>query len=437
MPRSRAPGARRPGARFRQTPQGGLYMNEVYRCGALIDGNGGAPVKGASIWVEKGRIAAVMGPGDGTPEGAKVVDLSRYTVIPGLIDMHVHVDYWYSHANRAEYEGEGGDGLAACLAARNLRSTLEKGVTTVRDVASGLGLKMRRAIELGYVPGSRVFTAGKGICMTGGHGSDGYKMCRIADGPEEVRKAVREQIRDGADLIKILTSHRSETPEYRQEELDAGVDEAHRRGYRVACHAAIMPSSKMAVQAGVDTLEHGTHLTDEVREMMAERGTYLIPTMIAYHSMAKAARKAMEDPEGVGDFRRGTLARYADWWIRTDDMLGSQFQKAAAAGIKMAVGTDIVIPDEEFSPYHDEIEMFVGFGYGEMNTICAATRVATEALGQSDNLGTIEKGKIADFVAIEGDPLTDIRNLRNVRTVVKAGRVEVPAPVPYYTNWGN
>ncbi|HHY76718.1 MAG TPA: amidohydrolase family protein, partial [Firmicutes bacterium] len=288
-------------------------MAELYRCGTLIDGRGGPPVRNAAILVESGRFAEVLGPEDsaefvarvkeGRPD-IRVIDLGDYTVLPGLIDMHVHVDYWYSHPNRAEYEDETGDAMAACLAARNIRSTLEKGITTLRDVGSGVGLKMRRAVELGYVQGSRILTAGKGICMTGGHGSDGYKSCREADGPEEVRKAVREQIKAGADLIKILTSHRSEHPEYRQEELDAGVDEAHRRGYRVACHAAIMPSCKMAVLAGVDTIEHGTHLTDEVREMMAERGVYLIPTMIAYATMAKLARKAKEDPESGGDFRR-------------------------------------------------------------------------------------------------------------------------------------
>jgi imidazolonepropionase-like amidohydrolase len=421
-------------------------MRELYRCGTLIDGRGGPPVQNGAILVESGRIAALLGPGDGIGElysqtnetrvDLRVVDLSDYTVVPGLIDTHVHVDYWYSHANRAEYEDETGDAMAACLAARNIRSTLEKGITTLRDLASGVGLKMRRAVELRYVPGSRIFTSAKGICMTGGHGSDGYKSRREADGPEEVRKAVREQIKAGADLIKILTSHRSEHPEYRQEELDAGVDEAHRRGYRVACHAAIMPSCKMAVLAGVDTIEHGTHLTDEVREMMADRGVYLIPTMIAYHTMAGLARKAKEDPEGAGDFRRGFLARYADWWIRTGEMLESQFRKAAAAGIKMAVGTDLVVPDVEFSPYHDEIEFFVRYGYGEMNTICAATRIAAEALGRSDDLGTLEKGKLADFVAVEGDPLKDIRTLRNVKMVVKEGIVEVPAPQPYYTNWG-
>ncbi len=411
-------------------------MGTVYRCGTLIDGNGGAPVKNASIWVESGRIKHVMKPGEGIPEGVKAIDLTGYTVIPGLIDMHVHVDYWYSHSNRAEYEDEFGDAMAGLLAARNIRSTLEKGVTTLRDVASGVALKMRRAVELGYIPGSRIFSAGRGICMTGGHGWDGYKMIREADGVVEVRKAVREQIRAGADLIKILTSHRTETPEYTQEELDAGVDEAHRRNFRVACHAAIMPAAKMAVLAGVDTVEHGTHLTDEVRALMVERGTYLIPTMIAYHTTAGAARRAKEDPEGSGDFRRGFLADYADWWIGTDEILESQFRKATAAGIKMAVGTDLVIPDVEFAPYNEEIELFVKFGYGEMNTICAATRVAAEALGKSDDLGTVEEGKIADFVAIQGDPLQDIRNLRNVRMVVKDGRVEVPAPVPYFTNWG-
>lgn len=403
----------------------------VYRCGLLIDGTGNRPLENACIWVKGNRIKEVIPPGCGLPDGVPVIDLSRYTVVPGLIDMHVHVDYWYSQPNVAEYAES--DALVACLAARNIRSTLEKGITTVRDLASGIGLKMRRAVELGYIPGSRIFSANKGICMTGGHGSELTRSIREADGPEDVRKAVREQIKAGADLIKILTSHRSETPEFRQEELDAGVDEAHRLGFRVACHAAIMPSAKMAVLAGVDTLEHGTHLTDEVRELMVEKGIYLVPTMIAYHSMAEAARKAMQDPLQAGDYRRTTLARYAEWWLRTDEMLESQFRKAVSAGIKIAVGTDIVIPEVEFSPLHTEMEMMVRFGYGEMNTICAATRVAAEALGKQADLGTVERGKLADFVAVEGNPLENISNLRNVRMVVKDGRVEVPVPVPYFS----
>jgi len=194
-----------------------------------------------------------------------------------------------------------------------------------------------------------------------------------------------------------------------------------------------MPSARMAVLAGVDTLEHGTHLTDEAREMMAKAGTYLIPTMIAYHSMAEATRRMLQGKEAAGDYRRTTLGKYADWWLKTDDMLESQFRKAAALGLKIAVGTDIVIPEVEFSPLHTEMEMMVKFGYGEMKTICAATRVASEALGKSLDLGTIEKGKIADFVAVDGNPLGDISNLRRVKMVVKDGRVEVPVPVPYYT----
>ena len=230
-------------------------MHQVYCVGLLIDGQGGKPQENVNIWVEADRIRSVLPSGETLPDGVEIVDLSNKTVIPGLIDMHVHVDYWYSQPNAAEYME--GPGLNACLAARNIRSTLEKGVTTVRDVSSGIGLKMRRAVELGYIPGSRIFTSAKGICMTGGHGHECIDAIREADGPEEVRRAVREQVKAGADLIKMLTSHRSETPEFSQEELDAGVAEAHRLGYKVACHAAIMPAAKMAVLAGVDTLEHG------------------------------------------------------------------------------------------------------------------------------------------------------------------------------------
>ncbi|KAF0196155.1 MAG: hypothetical protein FD169_1023 [Bacillota bacterium] len=406
-----------------------MVVTKIYRVGLLIDGQGGKPLAKAALWVENGRIKEVIPAGSDLPAGIDVVDLAEYTVIPGLIDMHMHVDYWHSQPNVAEFAQ--GEGLVACLAARNIRSTLEKGVTTLRDVSSTFGLQMRRAVELGFIPGSRIFSAAKGICMTGGHGHDTQGVVQ-ADGPEEIRKAVRQQIRAGADLIKILTSHRSETPEYRQEELDAGVDEAHRLGYRVACHAAIMPAAKMAVLAGIDTLEHGTHLTDEVRELMAERGTYLVPTMIAYHSMGQAARSVIADPLNSGDYRRTQLAKHADWWIKTDEMLESQFRKAVAAGLKITTGTDIVIPDVEFASLHTELELMVKFGYSEMDTICAATRVAAEALGKSADLGTITKGKIADFVAVRGNPLENIFALRNLRMVVKDGSVEIPVPVPYF-----
>lgn len=404
-------------------------MSKVYLCGLLIDGQGTKPVPNAAIWVENGRVKEIIPSGNTLPDGIDVVDLSGYTVVPGLIDMHVHIDYWHSQPNVAEFAE--GEGLVAALAARNIRSTLEKGITTVRDLSSSYALQMRRAVELGFIPGSRIFSCGNGICMTGGHGHDTAGVIQ-ADGSEEIRKAIRQQVRAGADLIKILTSHRTETPEYRQEELDAAVDEAHRLGYRVACHAAIMPAAKMAVLAGVDTIEHGTHLTDEVRELMAERGTYLIPTMIAYHSMGVAARSALTDPLNSGDYRRTQLAKHGEWWIKTDEMLESQFRKAIASGIKIAAGTDIVIPDVEFACLHTELEMMVKFGYSEMNTICAATRVAAEALGKSHLLGTVVKGKYADFVAVEGNPLENIANLRKVKMVVKDGRVEVPVPVPYY-----
>ncbi|HSL93258.1 MAG TPA: amidohydrolase family protein, partial [Bacillota bacterium] len=300
-------------------------MSSVYLVHRLIDGTGNRVREGAALWVEDGLVKEVFSSGETLPEGVPVVDLGDRTMLPGLIDMHVHVDYWYGQPNMAEYmEGEG---LAALLAARNVRSSLEMGVTTVRDVSSGLGLKLRRAVELGYIPGSRIFTSAKGICMTGGHGYECRDSVVQVDGPENIRKAVREQARAGADLIKILTSHRSETPEYRQEELDAGVDEAHRLGFRVACHAAIMPAAKMAILAGVDTIEHGTHLTNECRELMVERGTFLIPTMIAYHSGGLAARRAKANPGSLDPFKRSLVMRYADWWIATDDMLESQFRK--------------------------------------------------------------------------------------------------------------
>jgi imidazolonepropionase-like amidohydrolase len=316
-------------------------------------------------------------------------------------------------------------------AANNLRQALQAGITTVRDVASmdHLDLSLKRAIAEGVVLGPRLFTSGKGICMTGGHGSTLEGFMRIADGPMEVRKAVREQVEAGVDLIKILTTHRTHTPEYTQEELDAGVDEAHRLGYRVACHAASLPGTGMAVQAGVDTLEHGTFLTDETADRMASQGTVWVPTCYVINTVSEFCNEKLQDPS-VPSAMRHQLEIMVKWIDECLEELPNSFERVLERDVRIGTGTDVIAVTQPFAALPEEVVFLTQYGCSPMQAIESATRVSAEALGQSETLGTVEKGKFADLIMVDRDPLQDINVLREVSWVMKGGR-EVPFAPEY------
>jgi len=251
----------------------------ILRGAALFDGTGRPPQRGLAVVVDGDRIADVQRDGNvGEPASARVVDLTGCTLLPGLIDLHVHVGFGTHMAGHHPAS-------VALRAARNVRTTLLSGITTLRDVGTldGIAIALRDAVARGDVPGSRIVPCGKIICMTGGHGSEPPAppgMAREADGADDCRRAVREQIKDGADAIKVTTNGPLNVVEFTQQELDAIVDEAHRCGRRVACHASILGSSQMAVRAGVDTMEHGCDLDEETARRMADQGLWLVPTLL-------------------------------------------------------------------------------------------------------------------------------------------------------------
>jgi imidazolonepropionase-like amidohydrolase len=309
------------------------------------------------------------------------------------------------------------DATTALRAAVHAKKTLESGVTTVRDMGGKnyIDLALRDAIAGGMIPGPRMLASGRPVVMTGGHG---WPMAREADGPDEVRKAVREQLKAGADVIKLMATGGVMTPgvepgspQLTLEELKAGVEEAGKAGRRTASHAQGTTGIKNAVLAGITSIEHGIFLTDEVIELMLERGTYLVPTLVAPYWIVKKGRAA-----GIPDYAVK----------KSEDVIEAHlasFRKALAAGVKIAFGTDAGTPFNEHGANTFELELMVENGMSPMQALEAGTRVSAELLGIADKVGTLEPGKLADVVVVAGNPLDDIKAVREVRLVIKEGRI--------------
>lgn len=386
----------------------------ILRGAAVFDGTGEAPRRGVAVVVEGDRVAAVERDGDiGEPVSARIVDLTGCTLLPGLIDLHVHVGFG---GNASGYH----PASVALRAARNVRATLLAGITTLRDVGTvnGIAIALRDAVDRGDVPGSRIVPCGKIICMTGGHGSEPPAppgMAREADGADDCRRAVREQIKDGADAIKVTTNGPLNVVEFTQAELDAIVDEAHRCGRRVACHASILASSQMAVRADIDTMEHGCDLDEETARAMADQGIWLVPTLLVTKSIMDRWEELKHIPMLKSIPVRAR--RHTE-----------SFRLALEARVPMAAGTDMMSVPPGFDALPEELAYMVEQGMSATQALVAATRGGAEALGRSGDLGTIAPGKLADVIAVEGDPVHDIRALRAIRLVLKGGDVVRHAP---------
>jgi len=417
----------------------------------VITGDGATVVpRGRVLIDEEGRIAAVLeGEGEGAasppPGRPAVLDFPGCTVLPGLVDLHVHIGYWQKKPDASEYD----EALIALFAAANLREALSLGVTALRDLGSrdGLGRALGRAAARGYIVSPRLEWSNQLLCISGGHSWQLGDSVRQVDGPWELRAAVREQVRAGARWVKLAASGTFEA-EYTREELDAAVEEAHRLGARVAVHSSTPRSIRMCLDAGVDTIEHGTDLTVELAEEMARRGVAWVPTMVAYFRLADYCRRARaaapDGPAGAASWTGGAAAPVAPvapaappgerlldetlryrcpYFLHAESAYRANFIRAAATGVTVATGTDVVIDGHPISPVADEAAIMVELGLPPLRAIAAATSNGAGVLGRADDFGLVAPGRLADLLVVEGDPVRDISALKRVRAVLLGGRL--------------
>jgi imidazolonepropionase-like amidohydrolase len=401
----------------------------VIRAGSLIDGKSDKPRHDQLIIVHGTRIESV---GDAAtakiPAGATVIDLSKATVLPGLIDSHTHIFLQGEDPAQGGYDANILNAPLALRAARAtvaVRRALEQGFTTLRDVeteGAGYGdVGIKQAIDQGYIPGPRLFVATRAISTTGGYPLEGYapeldmpKGAQIVDGPVEARKAAREQLDHGADWIKVYMTHRSwvgkngelvSQPTLTVEELRAVVDETHGWGKKVACHVYGGIGLRRALDGGCDSIEHGLDLDDAAISQMLKQGTWYVPTISVYYTDWAAA----DTPAGQRDRLRASVHEQS-------------FKKALAAKVKIVFGTDMGgIPWTE--PIAQEFSRMVEFGMPPMDAIQSATSRAATMLEMDGKIGVVAPGAFADIIAVSGDPLHDIKVLENVQFVMKEGKV--------------
>ena len=395
----------------------------VLTAARLVDGRGGAPLAPAMVRVEGDRIAEVGGR-LAVPAGARVIDLGEATLLPGLIDLHTHLtDKPGVHWEEALVTTT--PGQAALWGAVNARTTLLAGFTTCRDMGPTwpyVDVDLRRVIEEGGLPGPRLLVAGNYVSSTGGAGDarqfsiyvDVPIVRNLADGPDEVTKAVRTNLKNGADFIKILATGAvlskgipPGSQQYSDAEIQAAVTEARRWGRPVAAHAHGADGIKAAIRAGVRTVDHGSMLDDEAVAMLkGSTATYYVPTLYTSDVIESSAHVPESEKERDRQIKD---AQYAG------------FRRALAAGLSIGVGSDAaVIPHGQNA---HELSVRVRLGEKPMSALVSATRLNAEILGWSDRVGTVEKGKLADIVAVPGDPLADITAVERVGFVMKGGTV--------------
>jgi imidazolonepropionase-like amidohydrolase len=389
----------------------------------MIDGRGGPPVEPARVVIQGERISAA-GPADRikAPEGARRISLGARTLLPGLIDAHVHLKGWRS--SNPDDVLITPHSLAALRAAADCRKLLHAGFTTVRDCGGCLGPHLRDAIAAKEIPGPRILTAYRGLSQTGRvkkvtWALDITPLRQEVDGIDDCVRVVREQIGLGADLIKVSITGRVYAPQsdpgqtaYTSEEIQAIVKEAHRMGRRVAAHAQATQGIKNGILGGVDSIEHGIYLDEEACQWMRERNTVLVPTLAYFYRIATLG-------EGLGS--PAYAVRKAKEVVEAHM---KSFALAMRMGITIGMGTDFegsaLFPHGENGA---EFDLMVDGGMAERDVIVAATATNAAILGIEQKVGTIETGKLADLIAVPGNPLKQISALRQVEFVMQEGRI--------------
>ena len=403
----------------------------VLKAARLFDGKSNTLVKPGVVVVTDGKIAGT-GSSASLPTEAEVIDLGDATLLPGFIDAHTHLTMMYSE----DYARAALDALRkpipemALDASVNARTTLMAGFTTVRDVGSAeyLDAGLRNAINRGVVPGPRMLVAVHAIGATGGHCDDtGWREGAVGketgpevgviNGADEARRAVRLAHKYGATVIKtcatggvLSLADAVDTPQLTQAELDALVDEAHALRLKTAAHAHGAEGAKRAIRAGIDSIEHGSFLDDEALDLMKQKGTYYVPTLMAAQGLSEQIQKGVPIPPAIK--------------VKADDAIAhvhQTFQKAIAKGVKIGLGTDAAVYPHGRNA--EEFHQMVDLGMKPIDALKAGTSSDADLLGLSSKIGTLETGKLADVVAVPGDPLENIRQTEHVFFVMKEGVV--------------
>jgi imidazolonepropionase-like amidohydrolase len=400
----------------------------LIHCGTLIDGKSNDAQSQMTIVVEGNKITSVDKGFTKAGKDDKLIDLSKKTVMPGLIDMHVHLE-GETNKDQALQRFTMNKADIAFKSTIYAKKTLMAGFTTVRDLGgSGVNTSLRNAVNQGLIVGPRIFSAGKSIASTGGHAdpTNGFREDLMGDpGPkegvinsaEEARQAVRQRYKDGSDLIKITATggvlsiaKDGSGPQFTTEELAAIVETAKDYGFHTAAHAHGAEGMKRAVEAGITTIEHGTKMTEEVMELMIKKGTYYVPTISAGRFVAEKAKEP-------GYYHPLVVPKA----LEIGPQIQQTFAKAYKKGVKIAFGTDAGV-----FPHGDngkEFTYMVEAGMPALEAIKSATVVAAGVLGMTDKIGTIEAGKLADIVGTDENPLQNIKTMEKVSFVMKDGTV--------------
>ncbi len=389
-------------------------MAVIFENARIIDGKGDVLEHGF-VLINGDRIEKVGGGSvDIGRNGNEIIDLEGRTLLPGLIDCHVHL-FMDGDPDPISVFLKDSISMLTLKYARNAFQTLLGGVTTVR--ALGESFSVNDAINMRMIRGPRILSSGKGVCITGGHG---WPFCIEADGADGVRKAVRQLLKEGSEYIKIVATGgvmtegvQPDNPQFTYEELKAAVDEAHRAGRKTCAHAQATKGIVDCLRAGVDSIEHGVYMDDEALGLFLERKVVLVPTLAAPFHILEAGEKGGVPPWALEKTRKVQAIHI------------NSVKKAFEAGVKIAMGTDSGTPFNRHGKNAKELELLLQAGFSPMDALIASTKTAAEAIGLGNLIGTIESGKLADLIVVEGDPLKDITVLQKKEkmvTVMKGGQ---------------